>query len=216
MIIILLYNLLLFTKIRVVSGSSVWIIGSSIVRDAYFRSLHRPDGPGLGLAEFGIGVYWEHQSGMRLCNVLELATYMKNFYPLPDLLVLHCGGNDIGFKPMVEVTWEAKTICDQLKSLLPHTILVWSQILPRKSWRYIAMTSVAERSRKRINSCISTYYINRGGRTVKYPDITNDFRLFKADGVHLSVLGCDLMLNNLSGAVYAFLNSSDVVFPLCI
>ena len=82
--------------------STVWIIGSSVVRDAYYRSLHRPDGPGLRLVEFGIGVYWEHQSGMRLCNMLDLATYMKNLHPLPDLLILLCGGNDIGFKPMVE------------------------------------------------------------------------------------------------------------------
>jgi hypothetical protein len=75
------------------------------------------------------------------------------------------------------------------------------------------MSFIAERSRKRVNSCLSTYFIHHGGRTVKYPNITNDFRLFKADGVHLSVLGCDLMLNILSEAVYAFLTGSDVIFP---
>jgi hypothetical protein len=88
------------------------------VRDAYKRSLQRPNGQYLGLVEFGIGVYWEYQSGMKICKILELVTYMKTFYPSPDMLIVHCGGNDIGFKPMVEITWGAKAIFDQLQLLL--------------------------------------------------------------------------------------------------
>ena len=201
------------TNFSLVSGSTVWIIGSSIVRDAYFRALQRPDGPGLGLANANINVYWEHQSGMRLFQFIETVNYMLNFYPRPDFLVIHCGGNDIGLKPIVEITWEAKLLFNKLKTMLPCTIFIWSQILPRISWRYIENTAVVERTRKRINSGISTFFIKHGGRTIKYPDISNDPKLFKSDGVHLSILGCDLMLNVMSGALYTFVNNQNVIFP---
>ena len=76
-------------------------------------------------------------------------------------------------------------------------------------------TIVAERTRKRINSGISTFFINHGGRTIKYADISNDPKLFKSVGFHLSILGCDLMLNAMSGKlhVYTFVNNQNVIFP---
>jgi hypothetical protein len=183
------------------------------VRDACNRALQRPDGPGLGLENDNIYVYWEHQSGMRLCHFIETIHYMNDRYPKPDLLIIHCGGNDIGLKPIMEIIMEGKTLYKELKVMLPYTRLIWSQILPRKSWRYIENVVVADKNRKRINSSLSTFFIKQGGRTIKYPDITNVQNMFKSDGTHLSVLGCDLMLNTLSGAIYTFYNSQSVIFP---
>lgn len=46
---------------------------------------------------------------------------------------------------------------------------------------------------------------------INYPDITDDKQ---SDQTHLPVLGNELILNTLSGAIYAFLNSSVKIFPV--
>lgn len=176
--------------------------------------MQRPDGLNLGLKQFGIHLYWEYQSGMRLHNILDSVTYMLKFYPEPDLLILHCGGNDIGIRPMVQLTWDAKNILQQLVDLLPKTKFIWSQILPRKVWRYIEDNSAAERTRKRINSCLSTYFIKNGGGYLRYPELNSENIFFQADGVHLSVLGLDILLNTISGAVYVFLRQQHTCSPI--
>jgi hypothetical protein len=82
------------TYLRLVAGSTVRIIGSAFVRDAYNRALQCPDGPALDLENGNIYIYWEHQGGFRLCQFIETVTYMSDFYPKPDWLIIHCGGND--------------------------------------------------------------------------------------------------------------------------
>lgn len=203
------YNLSLL-----VSEPVVWIIGSSIVRDAYEWATGRPDGPDLGLAKFGACVFWDFQSGMRLCNVLDSVRYMSRHYPQPQFIILHCGGNDIGSVPSVVITWEAKVIMEDIQKNFKDTKIVWSHVLPRLFWRNVYPTYYAEKMRKRINSCLASYVRKLGGCHVYYPDIRSDSRFFRADGVHLSTLGIDIMLNTLSGALYTFLqNTAASVYP---
>lgn len=198
-----------------VSEPVVWIIGSSIVRDAYEWAVQRPDGPDLGLKQFGVSVFWDYQSGMRLNNVSDSVDYMSRHYPIPDIMILHCGGNDIGTVPSVVVTWQAKTIFENIKTKLKDTRIVWSQVLPRMFWRNVFPTYYAEKMRKRINSCLSSYFKKHKGCYVHYPDIYSEPKFFKADGVHLSYLGIDIMLNTLSGALYTFLQNPDAnVYPV--
>lgn len=201
------------TNIWLVSGATVWIVGSSLVRGAFQRSLQRPDGPGLGLDQSGISIHWDYQNGMRLFHVIPIIEQRLRYYQPPELLIIHAGGNDIGTKSMVEITWEAKSIFNNLAYMLPNTTLVWSQILPRRSWRYLNITYVADKTRKRINSCLATYFIKNGGCYLHYPDLKHDSNFFLSDDVHLSVLGYDIMLNTLSGAVYSFIKQFTHVYP---
>jgi hypothetical protein len=53
-----------------------------------------------------------------------------------------------------------------------------------------------------------------GGGYIKHPQFQRkDDRLFDQDGVHLSTLENDILLNNFQGALEHFTNSSGNLFP---
>jgi hypothetical protein len=51
----------------------------------------------------------------------------------PEILVLHCGGNNIPMQgsKSIELRFNIIKTFRQISTMLPRTILVWSQILPR-------------------------------------------------------------------------------------
>lgn len=80
----------------------------------------------------------------------------------PDYLVIHCGGNDIGRENMVHTINEIKKLISSfIIPEMPNTRIVWSQILPRRSWRYIPLNQIANKTRARIYSCLSTFFIKK-------------------------------------------------------
>ena len=95
---------------------------------------------------------------------------------------------------------------------LPKSLMVWSQILPRRKCRHEISHPKLEKGRKRINSYISTYIIKRGGVCIRYPEIEETNAGLYEDNVHLSVLGYDLMLNYLQGGLYKFIPTDASVF----
>jgi hypothetical protein len=46
---------------------------------------------------------------------------------------------------------------------MPQIKIVWSQILPRFSWRYSDNFEAMERSRRRLNNCIASCVLKSGG-----------------------------------------------------
>ena len=96
--------------------------------------------------------------------------------------------------------------------MFPNTKIIWSQILPRKNWRYSRNEKAMERSRCRVNSAAATETIRSGGGYIKYMDIK--YSLLADDGVHLFSLGYEVFLNTIQGALESFIDSSyTVVFP---
>lgn len=84
----------------------------------------------------------------------------------PNFLVLHCGGNNIpGDKgeKYVDLRLKINNILVSLAKLLPDTVLVWSQILPRQHWRGGVDQEAMDMVRKRLNSFVATALIRKGG-----------------------------------------------------
>ncbi|KAJ8307264.1 hypothetical protein KUTeg_015348 [Tegillarca granosa] len=165
----------------------VWCVGSSITERAFCAARQRC-------------------GGAILCNVTN---YFKGFFLLlqiknpPNFLIVHCGGNDLGRIPLSDLRNLLKQIIQTLAKRLPHTRIIWSQILPRLQWRY-SCDPVPWR-RKRVNSVIARVSICCGGAYIKYPDITvHSPSLFQSDGVHLSSVGTHCFLNSLQGAIEYF------------
>ncbi|XP_053407289.1 uncharacterized protein LOC128559503 [Mercenaria mercenaria] len=193
--------------------TNVWIIGSSLIKGAYHRLAFRPDGNSLGLQHYNVRITWEFLSGMRIRDIRRSVQYLLQFKDEPDIIVIHCGGNDIGTKSTWDITFEFKMlITDFLQPLLPHTGLIWSQILPRRTWRYVPYTPTAENIRKRINSSLATFVIRNGGGYIKYADISLEKQFFHTDDTHLSELGYDIMLNTLSSALYKIIIEGERVY----
>jgi lysophospholipase L1-like esterase len=139
----------------------------------------------------------------------------------PDVIVIHCGGNNIGHasNTLRGLQKFVKATLADIAHLLPNTAIVWSHILPRIFWLNCIANAEGEKCRRRINSSCATFVIKSfpgRGASISYPDISPSHQaLFRRDGVHLSELGNSLFVNTLSNALDHFRKSnfSPPTFP---
>lgn len=136
----------------------------------------------------------------------------------PTLLVIHCGGNDIGNprNTLKGLQKYMKLTVSKITRLLPKTIIVWSHILPRRNWSLCLSNKDGENWRTRINSALATFVVkNVCGASIKYPDIlSTQGTLFRKDGIHLSDLGNEIFVTSLKNALLQFMSSTDRFYPL--
>ena len=117
-----------------------------------------------------------------------------NCFGLPHALVIHCGGNDIGMGSIREVLKHLIYATFIVSKMLPNSLLIYSQILPRKKWRYNSNLKAMEWARKRIYRGIQIYY-KSNGKVITHADLQDGHEALYADGVHLSSLGNDIFIN---------------------
>lgn len=83
---------------------------------------------------------------------------------IPSVLVIHCGGNDIGQTPNGALLFHLKFAIKMLSHMLPGTYIVWSSILPRWNWRFSDNMQAMEITRKRINRGMRSLLLKVGVR----------------------------------------------------
>ena len=129
-------------------------------------------------------------------------------------LVIYVGGNDIG----KEKNWNnLKLFLRTIQRKLPNTIIVRSQILPRRSYRFSTNNKAMEKCRYRLNNSIAKFVLEEmGGRYIRHPELFRSWSLFGDDGVHLTSFGNNLFLNDLQGGLECFISNpgGSHVFPL--
>ncbi|VDI41058.1 ammonium transporter Rh [Mytilus galloprovincialis] len=175
------------------SPITIWIVGSSLVKNAFVQARRRPGGINLGLDHIGVRLWWLGKSGMRLKDLLNRIKLMLRYEEPPNYLVIHIGGNDLGEIKTGVLRNRLKHYVNNIKELLLNTTLVWSQILPRLTWRYSANIDAMDRSRQRINSSLASYIIRHGGHYIRYPDISPNSTFICQDGVHLTDIACQVI-----------------------
>ena len=95
---------------KVILGTvKVWCLGSSIIKQAFAVARCRPGGLDLGLADFSL--WWQGYSGLNLLEVIPKLKLLKRIGENPDVIMLHCGGNNIGRTPLKSIRW---LICQKL------------------------------------------------------------------------------------------------------
>ena len=195
---------------------SIWIVGSSIIRHAFVHARNSYSGTQLDLKRHYGSVLWQGSSGLKwesLVPKIKLLLSLES--QVPDYIVIHCGGNNIGGKKKSIVLRKQmeKTIIS-LHKHLPNTKLVWSQILPRRKYRSKIPTFELDEVRKRINNRLATVVLRTGGNYIRYPELSLKNRdFFEDDGVHLSLLGNDVFLYRIQQAFQTFLTSEIKVSP---
>ncbi|XP_063426546.1 uncharacterized protein LOC134710223 isoform X3 [Mytilus trossulus] len=198
-------------------SNEIWIIGSSIICSARDHSENRPSGSNLGLLKNNnCFLRWAGKSGMKWDDVVGTVNSIINLCnKIPHALILHCGGNDIGNVPCGALLYHVKFTIAILSRMLPNCSLIWSSILPRRSWRYSSDDHAMEVTRKRINRGVRSYILKHGGYVIKYPDFDDCHpALYSGDGVHLSFIGNDIFLNQIQSALETFIKYPHcVVFP---
>lgn len=115
---------------------NIWIIGSSIIKWAFQRACLSEEKAHLGLQRQNYRILWQGKGGLTLNKLFPRIQLLLRYEPSPDILIIHCGGNDIGNVPLLDLRTKMKEIFQRIQTRLPNTILGWSHILPRSSWRY--------------------------------------------------------------------------------
>ena len=201
-------------KIIAGSQSLVWCVGSSIVRYAFIAAKSSPEGSSLGLDKAGINLWWQGYSGLNLVQTRSKIQSLSYIEQPPDYLVLHCGGNDIGKTPVSQIRILISQTFTFIMTLFPNTKILWSQILPRLTWRYSSNNQAMERSRVRLNSYAGKQTLSLGGAYIKHANIsTANPSLFYSDGVHLSAAGNELFLTNIKESLSKIIQENWSVYP---
>jgi lysophospholipase L1-like esterase len=196
----------------------VWCVGSSIIKHAFRVARQRPGGIQLGLERKGIQIWWQGYAGLKFLNLKKKVLYLAkiNVENFPDFILLHCGGNDIGdpTAPLATLISTMKQDLNRLAELLPTTKFIWSQILPRRSYRFSQNHDAMERARNKFNRSAAVQVLRMGGAYLKHPDLVKNIdRFLIADGVHLNNLGNSVLLNDIQGGLEFFFQGLGSVFP---
>ncbi|XP_056006915.1 uncharacterized protein LOC130050703 [Ostrea edulis] len=121
-------------NIHIVGPKRIWIIGLSIIKHAFCYARTSSYGANLELARHNATIFWQGKGGMRLEEIYPKVRRLLKVEDAPHILVIHCGGNNIpmdkGAKS-ADLRFRLKAVLKKLTALLPSTILIWSQILPR-------------------------------------------------------------------------------------
>jgi len=88
---------------------------------------------------------------------------MLQFEDPPSYPVVHVGGNDIGKENIGYLRNNLKLFLRTIQRKLPNTIIVWSQILPRRSYRFFTNNKAMEKCRYRLNNAIAKFVLEEMG-----------------------------------------------------
>jgi hypothetical protein len=85
-----------FVYICVGSHNIIWIVGTSLIKHAFFESRRRPGRPNMCLDRFNTVIRWQSRNGMVTRQFRRQINMMRRYEDPPKRLVVHVGANDIG------------------------------------------------------------------------------------------------------------------------
>ncbi|XP_066534492.1 uncharacterized protein si:dkeyp-121d4.3 isoform X2 [Hoplias malabaricus] len=178
---------------------NVWICGHSLVFWAEKRATSPEFGMQLGMDPNSVRIWWKGVQGMTWQQLLPQLLQLKDNWPKPDVILIHLGGNDIGMTTTEAFLASVKKDLISMKSIFPECLLVWSDILPRRSWRHSNDSEAVDNTRMAINKSVCKILTELGGSSISHEDIMPglDTGLYRPDGVHLSGKGIDTFNLNL-------------------
>ncbi|XP_030626226.1 uncharacterized protein LOC115808967 [Chanos chanos] len=178
---------------------NVWICGHSLVFWAEKRDKSPEFGMQLGMDPKCVRVWWKGVQGMTWQQLLPQLLQLKGNWPNPDVILMHLGGNDIGKSSPEAFVSTVKKDLLSMKSIFPDCLLVWSDILPRRSWRHTDDSLTVDNIRMAINESIQGIIKEIGGTALTHENIRpgSNAGLYRPDGVHLSGKGIDTFNSNI-------------------
>ncbi|XP_035477470.2 uncharacterized protein LOC118292840 [Scophthalmus maximus] len=171
------------------ASCKVWIVGDSYVRRGERRARETNLGMSARVQWFGKGAQCWNDLLPHFRQCLEGRT-------APEVLVIHCGGNDLGHFKSVLLLKAMKRDQHDLHQQFPEMkILLSSSIRGSVGGRH-RLPAKMDKARKFIDSVMATFILSVNGRTLHHPQIVFDHpQLFLRDKVHLTPWGNDLFLH---------------------
>ena len=197
--------MLLLCVLGVLTGHSqpvVWFLGHSLIRrlSEYVRDNQLP---------MPFKPVWNGTSGSGVHRARREFLYMVRTMPEPHMVVLHTGGNDLASMSAGCLRHRLTELLTLIQAALPNTIVVWSDMLPRISYRYAHNSDSVDAARETVNRYVRGYMAKNNMRAIRHSAVTRaDTLLFLPDGVHLSDLGNQLFQRELWYSISTFQKSN--------
>lgn len=171
--------------------SSIWIVGSDIILAAHRRAAVRNFLEFANLDRLNIDLFWLTFSA-NLCSLSPFISSLLLIYPAPILLILHVGGEAIGRYRTLALLADLKQEFLAIHRILPFTVLVFSEILPRFDWSFSSLKFL-DKIRKRCNKCMEKFLPLLNGFSFRHKDFEDLLPgFYLLDGFSLSEIGLDL------------------------
>lgn len=172
---------------------NVWIVGHSFVFWAKHRADRRNYGSNLNLEFDAFKVLWFGHKGMLWRMFCDSLSSLHEKWPLPRDIILHLSGNDIGKCNTLQLLAHMKLDLQCLHAVLPQTILVFSEIIPRKVWLISSEFHCFEKICKRVNRAMSKFIPSVAGFSFRHIDLEGGLAgFYREDNVHLSDIALDI------------------------
>lgn len=117
---------------------------------------------------------------------------------MPDILVIHLGGNDLGLIQGKALVMQVLQDLLLIKSRWPGVKILWSAIIPWKTWHYAIDPKAMKGVRRNANREIRRALLGGLGQIIEQPELMADKPdLYRRDGVHFSEVGMDIFLRDI-------------------
>ena len=187
--------------------SRVWVVGDSIV---FWAGRSDPRHSAAGR------VTWLGVRGAKLSTLMPAVHSHLKSRPVPQVLIVHVGTNDIFSVPVGVLRRKIEGCLNDLRTLLPNTRIIWSDILPRLFYHGERTPGAG----KLLNAALNRYAHSLCRRLgvpviVHYRRIIpGDHALFRRDGLHLFNSGNTTFRDNIYNALEFFrAHPHDLFFP---
>ena len=127
---------------------------------------------------------------------------MLSKFEAPKTVFIHLGSNDLCNIRAKELFEDINLEMCYLSLRVPKCKIVWSDMLPRQSWRGAQNVKSIELKRKRLNRSIAKLVGDLGGQRCRHPEITHDASLYTPRGVHLNKEGMALFRSDVSRVLF--------------
>lgn len=182
----------------------VLVIGSSYIRRLYAYICEHGLDRNLGLP---CRITWDGRGGRRWEHLVSVL-HSHRARPAPHILVINLGGNSLCTegRNRFQFLQQMKEDMVKVRQMLPSTIVLFSDILPRWKWRGQTGKSGygLERSRRWLNGAMSGFTSScRHMGCIRHQNLGLSHLV--EDGVHLTSEGNALFLGNIQGALQRWL-----------
>ena len=160
---------------------------------------HRKGKQGLGSSA---NVVWRGRRGLKLGQVIGHVQWVLPGIQVssPSHIVLHVGTNDVGRAKKQELFSLLDTTLGRLHEHFPNAHIVWSDILPRRTYSGFSKDEQPkiDRTRRALNKHARCICRTIGGSAFNHLAIRHErHELFRRDGIHLSETGNNMILHSL-------------------